>query len=55
MTTHPAKAAKTRFSLESISPYLYILPSLLLFSLFVFFVFPFVFVIPIPLSSAFVF
>ena len=39
MTTHPAKAAKTRFSLESISPYLYILPSLLLFSLFVFFPF----------------
>ena len=39
MTTHPAKAAKTRFSLESICPYLYILPSLLLFSLFVFFPF----------------
>ena len=39
MTTHPAKAAKTRFSLESISPYLYILPSLLLFSLFVFYPF----------------
>ena len=37
--THPAKAAKTRFSLESICPYLYILPSLLLFSLFVFFPF----------------
>ena len=37
--THPAKAAKTRFSFESISPYLYILPSLLLFSLFVFFPF----------------
>ena len=39
MTTHPAKAAKMRFSLESICPYLYILPSLLLFSLFVFFPF----------------
>lgn len=39
MTTHPAKAAKARFSLESICPYLYILPSLLLFSLFVFFPF----------------
>lgn len=39
MTTHPAKASKTRFSLESICPYLYILPSLLLFSLFVFFPF----------------
>ena len=39
MTTHPAKAAKTRFSLESICPYLYILTSLLLFSLFVFFPF----------------
>ena len=39
MTTHPAKAAKTRFSLESICPYLYILPSLVLFSLFVFFPF----------------
>ena len=39
MTKHPAKAAKTRFSLESICPYLYILPSLLLFSLFVFFPF----------------
>ena len=39
MTTHPVKAAKTRFSLESICPYLYILPSLLLFSLFVFFPF----------------
>ena len=39
MTTHPAKTAKTRFSLESICPYLYILPSLLLFSLFVFFPF----------------
>ena len=39
MTTHPAKAARARFSLESICPYLYILPSLLLFSLFVFFPF----------------
>ena len=39
MTTHPAKAAKTRFSLESICPYLYILPSLLLFTLFVFYPF----------------
>ena len=39
MATHPAKAAKARFSLESICPYLYILPSLLLFSLFVFFPF----------------
>lgn len=39
MTTHPAKASKTRFSLESICPYLYILPSLLLFSLFVFYPF----------------
>lgn len=39
MTTHPAKVAKARFSLESICPYLYILPSLLLFSLFVFFPF----------------
>ena len=39
MTTHPVKAAKARFSLESICPYLYILPSLLLFSLFVFFPF----------------
>ena len=39
MTTHPANASKTRFSLESICPYLYILPSLLLFSLFVFFPF----------------
>ena len=39
MTTHPAKAAKTRFSLESICPYLYILPSRVLFSLFVFFPF----------------
>ena len=39
MTTHPAKAAKTRFSFESICPYLYILPSLLLFSLFVFYPF----------------
>lgn len=39
MTTHPAKAAKARFSLESVCPYLYILPSLLLFSLFVFFPF----------------
>lgn len=39
MTTHPAKAAKARFSQESICPYLYILPSLLLFTLFVFYPF----------------
>ena len=33
------KAAKTRFSFEAVCPYLYILPSLLLFSLFVFYPF----------------
>ena len=37
MTTQPARAAKTRLS--SVSPYLYILPSLLLFTLFVFYPF----------------
>ena len=38
MTT-PARAAKTRVSFETVSPYLYILPSLLLFTLFVFYPF----------------
>lgn len=38
MTT-PARAAKTRLSFETFSPYLYILPSLLLFILFVFYPF----------------
>ncbi len=39
MTTQPARASKTRLSFETVSPYLYILPSLLLFTLFVFYPF----------------
>lgn len=39
MTTSHKKAAYTRFSVSSITPYLYILPSLILFCLFVFFPF----------------
>lgn len=39
MTTHPAKAQRKGFSFESVSPYLYIFPSLLLFALFVFYPF----------------